>query len=52
MVDVDPEEIFRMIPNRIKEEILKDVENKKVTVNRMKLKEIGIVMRSNKDFLF
>ena len=39
-----------MIPNRIKEEILKDVENKKVTVNRMKLKEIGIVMRSNKDF--
>ena len=50
MVDVDPEEIFRMIPNRIKEEILKDVENKKVTVNRMKLKEIGIVMRSNKDF--
>lgn len=29
MVDVDPEEIFRMIPNRIKEEILKDVENKK-----------------------
>ena len=40
MVDVDPEEIFRMIPNRIKEEILKDVENKKVTVNRMKLRRI------------
>ena len=42
MVDVDPEEIFRMIQNRIKEEILKDVENKKVTVNRMKLKDSGL----------
>ena len=50
MVDVDPEKIFMRIPNRIRKEILDDIDDKKATVNRKKLKEIGIVMRSNKDF--
>lgn len=50
MVDVDPEKIFMLIPKQIRGEILEDIENKKANIHRMKLKKIGFVMRSNKDF--
>lgn len=50
MVDVDPEKIFMLIPKQIRGEILEDIEIKKANIHRMKLKKIGFVMRSNKEF--
>lgn len=50
MVDVEPEEILMQLPKQIRDEITHDIENKTARVNRTKLAEIGIAIRSNKEF--
>lgn len=50
MVEVALDEILMKIPKQVRNEIVHDIENKTAKVNRTKLGEIGIAIRSNKDF--
>ena len=51
MVEVSPEKVLNNIPQNIKEDILSNIEKRVVRMkNNDNVQEIGIVMRSSKDF--
>lgn len=51
MVDVAPEKVLADMPRQVSNKILHDIENKMSAMNNNKnLKEVGFIMRSEKDF--
>jgi hypothetical protein len=51
MVEVPPEKVIEHLPKRVREELAEDLEKKARDIkNDEKVKKIGIIMRSNRDF--